>query len=148
MPEDGSKLQDVPIEIAATADGLVVLNPKYYAVRRIHSAGRMPLPPSAGSIMGTSKAVLDGDSLVIETTGLRDDTWLTDYGYPHSGSARITERWTLLARNIMEVRITVEDPKYYETPLQAVRLLSRTLELLPEIDFSCIDRLRPKGVTK
>jgi hypothetical protein len=55
----------------------------------------------------------DDNTLVIETVGVRDDTWLTGQGLPHSEKARYTERWKRIDHNTMLMEIWIDDPVMY-----------------------------------
>jgi len=43
--------------------------------------------------MGDSIATWDGDTLVVDTIGLNDKTWLNSQGVPHSDQLHVTERY-------------------------------------------------------
>lgn len=56
------------------------------------------------------------NTLVVDTTGLDDRTWLTGTGYPHSIDTHIQERYTRVDHNDLQVSLTVDDPKIYSKP--------------------------------
>ena len=56
------------------------------------------------------------NTLVVETTGLDENSWLTKSGYPHTTEARIEERYTRADHNDLKVTLTVDDPKIYTKP--------------------------------
>jgi len=56
-------------------------------------------------------------TLVVDTTGLDERTWLTQAGYPHSVNAHVQERYTRVSRNDLQLTITVDDPELYTRPL-------------------------------
>ena len=56
------------------------------------------------------------NTLVVKTTGLDENTWLTKSAYPHSVDARIEERYTRADHNDLRVTLTVDDPKIYTKP--------------------------------
>ena len=59
----------------------------------------------------------EGDhTLVVETTGLQESTWLNTVGYPHSADAHIEERYTRVDHIHLETTVTVDDPKIYTKP--------------------------------
>ena len=60
-------------------------------VRSSRTAGRCPVDPQP-SWNGYSSAKWDGDALVVDTIGLRDDLWLDMSGNPLTWAARLTER--------------------------------------------------------
>jgi hypothetical protein len=63
---------------------------------------------------GYSVGHWEGDNtLVIETTGVNDSTWLDKAGHPHSVNAHITERYTRVDHNHMNMVATVDDPAVY-----------------------------------
>ena len=67
--------------------------------------------------MGSSMGHWEGDNtLVVDTTGLDENTWLTDAGYPHSIDAHVQERFTRTDHNDLELTVTVDDPKFYTKP--------------------------------
>ncbi len=52
----------------------------------------------------------------ITDTGLDENTWLTDAGYPHSIDTHVQERFTRRDHNDLELTLTVDDPKFYTKP--------------------------------
>src|SRR5262249_25526548 len=56
------------------------------------------------------------NTFVVDTIGLDEETWLNNTGYPHSGDAKITERWVRKDHNDIDLTVTVEDPKIYTKP--------------------------------
>jgi hypothetical protein len=78
---------------------------------------------------GYSVGKWEGDTLVITTIGLDDRQWLDHFGYPISAKARVEERYTRTAHNILEMDITVTDPVIYTQPWKSdhvtFRLASR-----------------------
>jgi hypothetical protein len=56
------------------------------------------------------------NTLVIDTTGLDERTWLDEAGHPHSATARMQERYNRQDQYNMQVRVTVDDPTYYTKP--------------------------------
>jgi hypothetical protein len=58
----------------------------------------------------------DGDTLVVQTSGLRDGLWADFAGSPLTGRARITERFRRPAYGRLEVVVTVDDPGAYTRP--------------------------------
>ena len=77
----------------------------------------------------------DGDTLVIESTGFTDNTWLLKNGYMHGFKMKVTERLTRKG-NALTWEGTVEDPEYlqepFEMPPQTVYLNTAPGAFLPE----------------
>ncbi len=112
----------------ATMPGKVVLLDQYQKIwRDVWMDGReLPKnvdakggPPSTW--YGYSVGHWDGDyTLVIDTTGSDDRSWLNTQGYPHSVDAHVQERYTRVDHNHMEVTVTMDDPKVYTKPFTLV----------------------------
>jgi hypothetical protein len=66
--------------------------------------------------MGYSTGKWEGYTLVVETTGFNDKTWLDDAGHPHSDALRVIERFRRPDFGHLFVEITIDDPKAYERP--------------------------------
>src|SRR6266850_2134622 len=67
--------------------------------------------------MGYSIGRWDGDTLVVDTAGFNDRTWLDFAGHPHSEALRMTERFRRASFGRMELQVTLEDRAVYSKPL-------------------------------
>ena len=85
---------------------------------------------------GYSVGRWDGDTLVVETTGLRDDGWLDVNGSPFTDQAHVTERFRRVNFGRLEIDVTVSDPKAYTRPW-TVRVNQRLLADDELIEFIC-----------
>jgi hypothetical protein len=56
------------------------------------------------------------NTLVIDTVGSDDSSWLDPRGYPHSVDAHIQERYTRVDHNHLQMTVTIDDPKIYTKP--------------------------------
>jgi hypothetical protein len=66
---------------------------------------------------GYSVGHWEGDhTLVVDTVGMDDKTWVDRRGYPHSIDAHVTERYERLDHNHLNVTETLDDPAYYTKP--------------------------------
>lgn len=100
-------------------DIIAVLNPDM-SYRQIFMDGRGLEPePLLPTWMGYSAGRWDGDTLVVESNGYNDKTWLTREGLPHTDRLRITERYTRLDYGHMRLEIGYEDPGTFTEPVQA-----------------------------
>jgi hypothetical protein len=97
--------------------GLVVILDEFNAnYRQIFTDGR-PLPEDPQpSWNGYSSGKWDGDTLVVQTIGFRDDLWLDMRGDPLTSAARVTERFRRPDFGHLEIEVTVDDPKAYTKP--------------------------------
>jgi hypothetical protein len=66
--------------------------------------------------MGYSVGHWDGDTLVVESNGFNDRTWLDFGGHPHSEDLRITERIRRRDFGHIDIEETLSDPKIYARP--------------------------------
>jgi hypothetical protein len=55
----------------------------------------------------------DDYTFVIETVGLDERTWIDNVGRPHSDQLKVTETWHRVNHDILELTLTIEDPKMY-----------------------------------
>jgi hypothetical protein len=80
------------------------------SVRHIYTDGREhPKNPEA-AWMGHSVGKWDGDTLVVDTVGLRDEAWLDTGGHEFSPELRVVERFRRLDNNTLEIERTLTDP--------------------------------------
>jgi len=66
--------------------------------------------------LGSSIARLDGDTLVIDTIGFNDMTWLDYSGLPHGEKLKTEERYRLVGHDEIEGSVTITDPDFYTKP--------------------------------
>jgi hypothetical protein len=76
--------------------------------------------------LGDSIGHYEGDTLVIDTIGFNDKTWLDQTGYPHSDQLHLIERIRLADHDTLEVGLTADDPKAYTKPITGKRMFKRT----------------------
>jgi hypothetical protein len=125
-------------KIVHTPKLLVVLYEVNAMYRQIFTDGR-PLPddPTPGW-NGYSTARWEGDTLVVQTIGFRDNLWIDLHGSPMSDAAKMTERLRRPNYGTLEVEITVDDPKVYTRPW-TVRM-DQVIELDTDlIDEFCLE---------
>jgi hypothetical protein len=65
---------------------------------------------------GYSIAKWDGDTMVVDSRGFNDQTWLDDAGHPHSDALHTIERFRRVDFGHMEIRVTIDDPAAYTKP--------------------------------
>jgi hypothetical protein len=70
--------------------------------------------------LGYSVGHWEGDTLVMETVGFNDRTWLDASGHPHGEKLKVTEKLTRTSFNNIKVEATFDDPEYYTKPWTAV----------------------------
>ena len=88
--------------------------------RVIHLDGR-PLPRYPEPFFhGNSTARWEGDTLVVESIGFDDRTYIMPNGWFHSDQLRVTERYSRPSMNYLSVEIAVDDPKVLAKPWKTV----------------------------
>src|SRR5213594_3762530 len=99
------------------APGLVaILYENSMTYRQIFTDGRALSKDADPAFMGYSVGHWDGDTLVVETTGYNDKTWLDFSGHPHTDALRMTERFRRIDIGHLEIQFTFDDPKAYTKP--------------------------------
>jgi hypothetical protein len=63
----------------------------------------------------------NGDTLVVDTIGMNDRTYVDNYRTPHTTQLHVVERFRIVNGTAMEVRVRVEDPGAFTTPWNAVQ---------------------------
>jgi hypothetical protein len=106
---DGLKVVDTP-------DLLVFLYESRTIYRQVFKDGR-PLPKDAQPTwMGYSVGRWEGDTLVVESTGFDERTYIMPNGWFHSDQLRVIERYSRPSMNYLIVEVTVDDPKVLTKP--------------------------------
>jgi hypothetical protein len=126
-----------PRKIIQTPGLIVILYEANAGVRQIFTDGR-PLPGNDAQPWwyGYSTGKWDGDALVVETSGFRDDVWLDVEGSPLTEAGKMTERFRRLNYGNMEIDITVDDGKAYTKPW-TVKVHHRIMLDTDLIEFVC-----------
>jgi hypothetical protein len=106
-----------PRKMIQTPEVLVILYEGNAGMRQIFTDGRAtPKNDPQPWWYGYSAGHWEGDTLVVETTGLRDGGWLDIDGSPQTDAAKITERYRRLNYGTMKIDVTIDDPKAYTAP--------------------------------
>jgi len=125
-------LHPFPMEISQNPKEVLMLFEYDHTVRRIFIDGRKhpdePLPTFMGDSIGSWEG---NDTLVVDTVGFNDATWLTRSGHRHSDQLHVTERMKRVDRDHLQIDITMEDPKALVKPWQG----QMNFELHPEWDI-------------
>ena len=112
-----------------------MLNEYNASYRQLFLDGRsLPVDPQP-SWTGYSSAKWEKDTLVVQSIGFRDDSWLDMRGNPLTEAAKVTERIRRPNFGSLEVELTVDDPKAYTKPWTVTlkQFLVLDTELIDEI---------------
>ncbi|HEV8260938.1 MAG TPA: hypothetical protein VGQ19_09305, partial [Burkholderiales bacterium] len=92
---------------------------------------------------GYSTGHWEGDTLVVETVNLREETNLDRYGSPHSDAMTITERIRLTAPDVLEDKLTIRDPKAFTKAWELSHSYRRTKQGNDELhENTCTEGLK------
>ena len=120
--------------ILQTPGMIAILHPNQ-TYRQIFLDGRSLEKDPEPVWMGYSVGRWQGDTLVVESNGFNDRTWLNNVGLPHTEKLRVTERYTRPDLGHLNVDVTFTDPDTFEKPLTfstAMELVTDT-EMLEEV---------------
>ncbi len=105
-----------PFKILQMPDLVVILYESRTIFRQIFTDGRpLPVDP-VPTWQGYSTGRWDQDTLVVETAGFNDRTWLDMAGHPATDALHVTERFHRRDYGHMDIDITINDPKAYTEP--------------------------------
>jgi hypothetical protein len=113
---------------------MIVILSEDLTYRQIFMDGRALETNPNPSWMGYAVGHWDGDTLVVESSGFNDRTWLLD-GYPHTEALHMTERYRRTDFGHLEIAVTFQDPGAYSKPwtVPARAQLAADTELLESV---------------
>ncbi|OLD69142.1 MAG: hypothetical protein AUG08_12450 [Acidobacteria bacterium 13_1_20CM_2_55_15] len=133
-----------PIEIVQTPGRIYMVfhtqsNP---SPRYIYTDGQGHPEGFPTTFMGHSIGRWEGDTLVVDTTSIDEDTWLDGIGTPHSDALHVVERLRRVTPDTLEIEFRFEDPKAYTKPWTGKKVykLNKDWEYIPGI--TCDDRFK------
>ena len=140
LPDNFIRAYGLPhmLKFVHTPGLLVVLNEMNAGYRQVFVDGRdLPDDPTP-SWQGFSSAQWDADTLVIDTIGIRDDTWIDWNGSVVTETASVREEISRPDFGHLDIRITVDDPRAYTEPW-SVTLRQRIVIDAELIDEVCLE---------
>lgn len=127
-----------PFQIFQSEEAMFIAYSFAGAVRNIYLED--PGPPPLDAWMGQSYGYWDGDTFVVEVTGLDDRTWFDRAGNYHTYELKVTERYTLESANVIQYEATMDDPDIFERPWTIRMPIYRRLEAGFELpQFKCVE---------
>jgi len=112
---------NMPFQVLQSKDWMELRFEEFHGLMTI-SLDPAKAPPAG--YMGRSVAQWDGGTLVVETSGFKEDMWLTTRGSSMSRNARLTQRIRKVKAGdkwYLEMIYTVDDPTYYTQPWSFIR---------------------------
>ena len=108
-----------PVHIVQAKDQVVMINELYASTRRIYLNVPHTKNPKP-SWYGESVGHYEGDTLVVDTIGLNDKTFVDNYRTPHTTQMHVVERFKMIdGGKTLEVKIRVDDPGAFNMPWTA-----------------------------
>ena len=113
-----------PIEILQLPGRVIMLFEYDHFVRQIWMDGREhPREEELDHTwMGHSIGSWDGETLVVDSVGFNDKTWLDNAGHPHTEALRVVERIRRVEHDTLQIDFTIDDPKAYTRPWSGQRI--------------------------
>jgi hypothetical protein len=116
--------------------GMLAILSNDLTYRQIFMDGRELEKDPNPTWMGYSVGHWEGDTLVVESNGFNEKTWLDDDGHPHTENLHLTERYRRPDFGHIDLDVTLDDPKAYAKPWTvAIKMYLRTDTEM--IEFYC-----------
>lgn len=128
----------IPYKIVQMPDLVIILNEQDTVFRQIFLDGREPVEDPLPRWMGYSTGRWDDDELVVDTTGIIEDSWLDAIGHPHSDSLHVIERFRRRDAGHLEIETTIDDPDAYAQSIT----YTVTATVMPDddlLEYFCTD---------
>ena len=111
-------LSPFPMQIVQAPAEVIVLFEYDHFIRQIFLDRRAHPDPSDldPSWMGDSIGHWEGNTLVVDTVGLTDRSWLDQVGHAHSDALHVVERIRRVDHDTLEDELVIDDPKVYTKP--------------------------------
>jgi len=128
---------NMPFQIYQTKDRLEMLFQEFHGLITISMDPAKAPPPG---YMGRSIGHWDGDTLVVETSGFKEDMWLTTRGSSASKNTKLTQRIRKVKAGdtwYLEMIYTIDDPSYYTQPWSFIRRYNWHPDLALFSEYNC-----------
>jgi hypothetical protein len=128
-----------PRKIVQTPGVTLIIYEANSGLRQIFTDGR-PLPSKDAQPWwyGYSIGHWEGDTLVVETNGFRDDVWLDINGSPLTNAGKVTEKFRRPTYGKLDIEVTVDDPTQYTKPF-TVSVHQQIMLNTDLIEFICAE---------
>ena len=123
LPNGAVRVNPLPYKIVQGPNMIALLwEGNTHSYRRFFLDGRKPnLDVEPESCTGLSNGKWEGDTLVVDTVGFNDKSWLDATGKPHSDAMHLVERYKRPDLGHLNVDLTIEDPKAFTKPYSFTR---------------------------
>ena len=131
-------LPATPVYFLQTPKEITMIWMQDHQVRHVY----LDVPHTANlkpSWFGESVGRYEGDTLVVDTVGLNDKTFVDNYQTPHTEQLHVTERFRMIDDGkVLEVNVHVEDPGAFTTPWNAIQRYRR-MDRNPFVENVCAE---------
>ena len=129
-----------PFEIVQGAKAVSILFENHGVYRIIYLDGRSH-PEDVVDYpywMGHSIGKWEGDTLVVDTYGIHERTWLDTSGHEHSAQLRLTERFQKVDNDTIKWTVTYNDPEFFTRPWSVSADIKRQKETRL-LSYACME---------
>ena len=127
-----------PFQIVQSPQGILFVY-EFASANRLVNMGK-PVEAGSDTWMGTNNGHWEGETLVVDVTGLNGLAWLDRAGDFMSDQAHLVERYTRIDPYHMNYEATIEDPKTFTKPWKISMPLYRRVEKnIQLLDFKCVE---------
>ena len=126
-----------PFQIFQSSKYIMIVYEFANSVRTVYmdKPGEAP----SDSWMGWSVGHWEGETLVVDVTGLNDQTWFDRAGDFHSDALHVVERYTMRGPDVLMYEATIEDPQVFSRPWKISMPLYRHLEKNAQLlEYKCV----------
>lgn len=125
------------VQSAGTSSPFILISYEYASATRIIRMNWKEEAPTP-SWMGWSRGRWDGDTLVVDVSGFREESWFDRAGDYHSDELHVVERYTPVSPFHLMYEATIEDPKVFTRPWKIRFPLYRRMEHdFQLLEFKC-----------
>jgi hypothetical protein len=127
-----------PFQIVQSPKGILFVY-EYATSNRFVNMGK-PIEAGSDTWMGTNNGRWEGDTLVVDVTGLNGLAWFDRAGDFASDKLHVVERWTRSDRDHLQYEATIEDPAVFSRPWKVSMPLYRRVEKNAQLlEFKCVE---------
>jgi len=111
-----------PFEIIQLQGRILIIYEYQHLIRQIFTDGRDHPQDLTPTYMGNSVGKWQGNTLVVDTIGYNDKTWIDGSKHPHSDQLHTVERIERVGHDVLKIEVAIDDPKTYVKPWTVQRI--------------------------
>lgn len=121
------------------SDKDILMAYEYASSNRLINMGK-PIEAGSDTWMGTSNGHWEGDTLVVDVTGLNGLSWFDRAGNWASDKLHVVERYKRRSDDVMDYEATLEDPSVFTRPWKiSLPLYKRAEKNAQILEFKCVE---------